>query len=290
MLLDKLRPAYKHAYSPADFAKCGLVLLSKEHPLQSCVFYRFQGATGAERHLFDKGAMGAMVLLPSAATQPSASPSPRHALAVVNTHTQSDFWGSGTGCVVCAGGCDVPCESTLTHPSPQSLRARHAQMVELRGLLNDLRYAAAVSDVQLVGTLLCGDLNISAGTPERWAACKLLGLPPPRDLCDSDSTPSFPLGVWKGGRYVRRIPACRLDYVLDCSAVVGHQRQADNEDAGRLPTAATPQAGVMAASAYVEPECAEQMPPEKTRCDTGGLLSDHAPILGVVSVTVASCV
>jgi hypothetical protein len=163
-------------------------------------------------------------------------------------------------------------------------------MVELRGLLNDLRYAAAVSDVQLVGTLLCGDLNISAGTPEQWAACKLLGLPPPRDLCDNDSTPSFPLGVWKGGHYVRRIPAHRLDFILDCSSSNGHHRQPDNEGAGRLPTDATPQAGVVAASAYAEPECAEQLAQEKDRCDTGGLLSDHAPILGVVSISIASCV
>ena len=107
MLLDKLRPAYKHAYSPADFAKCGLVLLSKEHPLQSCVFYRFQGATGAERHLFDKGAMGAMVMLPSAATDSSSS-SPRRALAVVNTHTQSDFWGSGARCACALEGVTGP--------------------------------------------------------------------------------------------------------------------------------------------------------------------------------------
>ena len=260
MLLDKLRPAYQHVYQPAAFAKCGLLLLSKACPLQNCVFYRFQGATGAERHLFDKGALGAMVMLPGDGTEAS----PSRALAVVNTHTQSDFWGDCT-------------------------RARTAQMVELKGLLNDLRYAASVAGVQLVGTLLCGDLNIRAGTPEQWAACKLLGFPPPRDLCDTDSTASFPLGVWKGGRYVRRVPGCRLDYILDCSACLGHrQSHPGGADPGRLPDAATSQAGVTSASAYVELECAQQLDSERRRCDTGGLLSDHAPVLGVVSI--ASCV
>jgi hypothetical protein len=129
VLKDALRPAYRHCYAPADFAKCGLIIFSRSEPIAQRIFYRFQGATGAERHLFDKGALGALILLPDAAEGTRQS-----VLAVVNTHTQSDFWSSGE-------------------------RARHAQMIEIRGLLHDLRQAARHADFYLSGAIVCGDLN-----------------------------------------------------------------------------------------------------------------------------------
>jgi len=93
-LIEKLRPVYAHLYCPADFAKCGLLLASKTLPLRGSVFYRFQGALGAEKALFDKGCAGTLVLVhPRGA--PGTAPLRPRALALINTHTQSDFWSSG---------------------------------------------------------------------------------------------------------------------------------------------------------------------------------------------------
>ena len=86
---------YAHLYCPAEFAKCGLLLASKSLPLRGSVFYRFQGALGAEKALFDKGALGTLVLVDHhVAGAAPLSLRPR-VLALINTHTQSDFWSSG---------------------------------------------------------------------------------------------------------------------------------------------------------------------------------------------------
>jgi hypothetical protein len=255
VLKDALRPAYRHCYAPADFAKCGLIIFSRSEPIAQRIFYRFQGATGAERHLFDKGALGALILLPDAeGTRQSV-------LAVVNTHTQSDFWSSGE-------------------------RARHAQMIEIRGLLHDLRQAARHAEFYLSGAIVCGDLNCAGGTPQGWSACKLLGFPVPRDLCDTDNSFSFPLGLWKGGRYKKLQPTKRLDYILDCSAYDDTTNGDSPSSKGRLPAACTaplPSARLMAAQAYIENACAAQLPHEAQRYDTGGLLTDHAAVIGCVT-------
>ena len=171
----------------------------------------------------------------------------------------------------------------LTAHAQRLSSARAAQMVEIRGLLGDMRCAASAAGFQLAGQLVCGDLNIPAGTTEQWAASKLLGWPPPRDLCDTDSTPSFPLAVWKGGRYVRRIPGTRLDYIMDCSAqtsIAGGRIHPVNGEYADKEVCASP---LMLSSAHVEPGCAEVTAAEQARCDTGGLVSDHAPVLAVVT-------
>ena len=106
LLRSKLRACYAHCYSPADRAKCGLMVFSKDRPLHGGVFYRFQSATGAERHLFDKGCCGVFVILDgmggaSPGSDPGSEPqhTPPVALAIVNTHTQSDYWGNSARCV-----------------------------------------------------------------------------------------------------------------------------------------------------------------------------------------------
>ncbi len=50
--------------------------------------------------LFDKGATGGLLMLPGGSgSGGEGAPPRRRALALVNTHTQSDFWGSGAACV-----------------------------------------------------------------------------------------------------------------------------------------------------------------------------------------------
>jgi hypothetical protein len=126
VLIAALSPAYAHIYAPADAARCGLVIASREAPLAAQAFHRYAGATGAESWLFDKGAAGALVLLgkPAAdaavdAGAPASARGERSAggdsgggddgdsgacgaggdcLVIINTHTQSDYWSPSERC------------------------------------------------------------------------------------------------------------------------------------------------------------------------------------------------
>lgn len=84
-LVNTLSAGGYHVHSPATSSKCGLVIFSKQ-PLAGCVFYKFQGATGTEGTVFDKGVQGALVKTNRDGT----------AVAVANAHTQSNAWGDGS--------------------------------------------------------------------------------------------------------------------------------------------------------------------------------------------------
>ena len=116
-LLQGLAPAYDVAYAPADAARCGLVILARGGlTLQATAFHRFSGARGAEAWLFDKGAAGALLLLPAGrdgevdsdgcwadatlALTSSAASAPKRAscVVIINTHTQSNYWAPSERC------------------------------------------------------------------------------------------------------------------------------------------------------------------------------------------------
>ena len=113
VLLAALAPSYDTVFAPADEARCGLIIAARSGlELRGTAFHRYAGARGAEAWLFDKGAAGALLVLPardaqakrsgdSDATRPGA-PAEKGAKAscvvIVNTHTQSDYWSPGGRC------------------------------------------------------------------------------------------------------------------------------------------------------------------------------------------------
>jgi len=149
---------------------------------------------------------------------------------------------------------------TLHRPLPS---ARAAQFLEIRGLLGDLGAAAETAELDLVGALIVGDLNCSAGGAEhsRFLQC----LPAPTvDLLGDDPALTFPLGAWRRRRYELKEPNARLDYIL-------HH------------TFATEAHGLLAARAYVARDAARVTDKEKAVWDTG-VVSDHAPMIACLTL------
>jgi hypothetical protein len=136
-LLAALAPVYAATYSPADGAKCGLVIACRTDAgsgsgsvvsrFEGGAFHRFEGASGAEGWLFDKGAAGALLVLREGAgnggggaakardesdgapdgaadgdsgdgDSGSGSACRGACVVLVNTHTQSDYWSPGERC------------------------------------------------------------------------------------------------------------------------------------------------------------------------------------------------
>jgi len=221
LLRTALKSVYVHALNPEDAyvactsplqlrsAKCGLLLLSR-HELKGTSFSRFT-ALGLESRAFDKGVCGCLVLLepvlshPPITSQPDSLvgadislmpptlslPPPSSALIIVNTHLQSDFWGGEVG-----------------------VRARSKQILELRAFAGRMASSANHLNIHILGCVICGDLNVAAGSPEAASLRALRAV----DLLDAlPNDASFPLGIWRPGGYKRCLPSSRLDYILDVS-------------------------------------------------------------------------
>lgn len=128
------------------------------------------------------------------------------------------------------------------------------QTTQVRELTDKLRAAAAAADLRLRGVIVCGDFNFAAGSDEARENLVALG-PSFEDLLANNvaAVHTFPLGAWRWGRYARRKPNVRLDYV--CAQVDGAP------------------SGVAAA----EPEMAHD--------DQYNFLSDHAPVTAVIALS-----
>ena len=255
VLLQALAPAYDVVYAPADAARCGLVIVARGGvTLHATAFHRFSGARGAEAWLFDKGAAGALLLLPTDGdnvdgegdsdglhpadvTSASLTSAPKRAscVVIINTHTQSNYWAPSERCgawLAVPRGHDGSRHdsSVLTRPAH---RARAAQALELRAFFGRMCTAAATAGFAVRGALIAGDLNAAAGSPEADAMLTALRAPHTRDLAEptcagvSADDASFPLGAWKAklGAYAPAVPTARLDYILDASAVARADRK-----------------------------------------------------------------
>ncbi len=120
VLLQALAPSYNDAtvFAPADDARCGLVIAARSGlQLRGTAFHRYAGARGAESWLFDKGAAGALLVLPARDAQaktgsdsdvtrpgaPAEEGTKASCVVIVNTHTQSDYWSPGGRCDAALG-------------------------------------------------------------------------------------------------------------------------------------------------------------------------------------------
>ena len=156
-LLQALTPAYDVVFSPADAARCGLVIVVRGGlKLHATAFHRFAGARGAEAWLFDKGAAGALLLLPGGGVDgeadsdgpadatsgalSAAASAPRRAscVVIINTHTQSNYWAPSERC----GAWAVP-PATLRVLAPVCPDARSAAAPARRRRWSFARSSAA---------------------------------------------------------------------------------------------------------------------------------------------------
>lgn len=259
-LRSALKEVYPHALSPEDAyvmcasplrlasAKCGLLMLSSLE-MTGTAFSRFT-ALGLENAIFDKGVTGGFLHCPvgldgppsdtfvsediSLTPLPRCAPPPSRAWIVITTHLQSDFWGEALG-----------------------KRARTKQLLELRAFVGHLAAKAAHSNIAVIGCVICGDLNVAAGSQEA-ASLRALRATDLLDALPDDA--SFPLGVWRRVGYERRQPTCRLDYILDASPLC-------RSDGARL----------LVKSLQMVTGIAE---------DALGLLSDHACATAVLAVPI----
>ena len=187
LLMSCLSSGYPCVFAPEQ--KCGLIIFSSR-PMSQPTFTVYDGAKGIEKCVFAKGA--AAIVLDVGGGK---------SIVVLNTHTQSDFWGSGA-------------------------RARAMQMLELGAFCDRIMRSATARGTQLLAScpaIMAGDLNVAAGTEEAATALNLLGSPVDAlmdgrsvEAADASSFLTFPLGVWSRGqrKYILRTPTKRLDYIL----------------------------------------------------------------------------
>ena len=215
VILETTRRFFPHAHAPDD-ARCGLVLLSaREFPHARATFAPFKAKSGIEGWWFDKGV-----------TATTLETRGGKRVVVLNAHLQSDFW------------------------QPRA-ETRAKQFPEIVDALADAVRAGGGED-GVDAALLCGDLNVAAGSEEYRAMMKALsggrergaadlferrrgrGRDGDRDR-DADAHErerhTFPIARWKHRRwwqrgsgkksaYVRETPVKRLDYVVDLTRLV----------------------------------------------------------------------
>ena len=246
-----LRALFPHQHSPAAY--CGLLTVTcADLPHVHTRFVPFRNTASVEGWWFTKGVAAVVVEAGEEETRNTrACP-----FAVLNTHTQSDFWASGAA-------------------------TRAAQMLEMRALLDKIeRWPRPDSrgGAHEMTKLLVGDLNVAAGSDEYRAAMRALG--DPTDIltvtpdAGADETYTFPIGTYEStvlesllprlcltggkttfGAYVAKTPTEQLDHALRFPG-------ADRRRAEGTPSAAIVLAGL-------------------ARGEDGAPLSDHAPVFAV---------
>jgi endonuclease/exonuclease/phosphatase family metal-dependent hydrolase len=266
VILETTRRFFPHAHAPDD-ARCGLVLLSaREFPHARATFAPFKAKSGIEGWWFDKGV-----------TATTLETRGGKRVVVLNAHLQSDFW------------------------QPRA-ETRAKQFPEIVDALADAVRAGGGED-GVDAALLCGDLNVAAGSEEYRAMMKALsggrergaadlferrrgrGRDGDRDR-DADAHErerhTFPIARWKHRRwwqrgsgkksaYVRETPVKRLDYVVDLTRLVrggGGGGGGGGEDEEEEEERGGGRAEVIDGIAD----------------DRGAPLSDHACVIAVVSV------
>jgi hypothetical protein len=147
VLRTALSPVFPHVHAPSAF--CGLMVLSRRtHPHAGAAFTKFTAVEGIEGHWFSKGVSATVIDVPSPPTAGEEEVRGESwCVIVLNAHTQSDFW--------------KPCAETRTKQFPL--------MVELlRRCQQDIEAEAdeGGSRRRVCGAVLCGDLNVEAGSEE----------------------------------------------------------------------------------------------------------------------------
>lgn len=273
----RLLGRYQHIHAPGagslagarpggQSCKTGLLVLSRYHNLHlEHRFHKFQASQGVESWAFGKGVSATAIRLRKPTDVQGKVEGigfrvrPRtRCFVLFNVHAQSDYWRCGA-------------------------KTRARQMEEVRDFIRESIEDFGHLDVRRA--ILCGDLNVEAGTCECDAAMATLGNP--RDLlCWNEReervwAPTFPIGRWRYDpcddsrcRYAPLTPTTRLDYVLDVThteAFVRGREVTMEENAFDPPTA----------DAFSH---ARTLTTGVTQRGTDGTpLSDHAPVLAMIA-------
>ena len=203
LLIRKLSAYFPHVVQGPS--KSGLVILSKLRVKHS-VFHEFKCSTGGESLFFNKGILGVALSNLNEDTT----------VCMFNSHLQSDFWR-------------------------KSRDTREAQAKEMKAFVGKtMRSSAFVgsSNATIDVAVMCGDLNIIAGSAEYEKIMETLGGDTGafRDTLpidnDNDSLSTFPECTYslKKRRYVivnENTQKNRLDYIFEISLEIN-----DDDDEG----------------------------------------------------------
>ena len=273
----RLLGRYQHIHAPGagslagarpggQSCKTGLLVLSRYHNLHlEHRFHKFQASQGVESWAFGKGVSATAIRLRKHTDVQGKVEGigfrvrPRtRCFVLFNVHAQSDYWRCGA-------------------------KTRARQMEEVRDFIRESIEDFGHLDVRRA--ILCGDLNVEAGTCECDAAMATLGNP--RDLlCWNEReervwAPTFPIGRWRYDpchdsrcRYAPLTPTKRLDYVLDVTHTEAFVR-------GREVTMEENRFDPPTADAFSH---ARTLTTGVTQRGTDGTpLSDHAPVLAMIA-------
>jgi hypothetical protein len=305
VLRRALSPVFPHIHAPSAF--CGLMVLSRRsHPHVHTAFTKFKAVEGIEGHWFSKGVSATVIELPPASVggevrgvtgekregegEGEGRGEDRRCVVVLNTHTQSDFW--------------KPCVETRARQFPVMLEIlRGSQLaveVPAGGSLNPRSLR------RVCGAVLCGDLNVEAGSSEYCDM--MIALEHGPDLLatnvintygsgggssdgdgggdgsgggDASTSFTFPLGRWSHSffsaarcRYLRLEPTKRLDYVIDLTRLLRAPPSKD-EAAPAVVPAASPAVSLEGDARYAHAHVLRGLAEDHR----GDPLSDHVPVV-----------
>ena len=236
VLQRALKPVFPHLHAPDAF--CGLLTFSRRtHPHTDATFAKFKATEGIEGLWFSKGVSATAIEVPPSRVHDvredergeggdscrETGKGKRHVFIVLNAHTQSDFWKHGG--------------ATRSRQFPVILETMRRCAAEARG-----------GGATVRGAVLCGDLNVEAGSTEYGDMMRAFEgaedvIPKTYDgdkrFSPGSGTPTFPLGRWSHSllrpsrcRYVRLTPTKRLDYVLNVTPTLSGGPDGVDDDNG----------------------------------------------------------